>query len=185
MLNQIMKSMKKMALIAALAFAPAFLSQADELWKLSWRGTVYTNGSAGQIVARSFTEKDFINAAAVDNSLDPKSLAFVYRPLKHDTAIVSVLDGHFVADVIQMENNFTEVPNPTQTQIIRQAFLYDEAHGLNSPLGSAFGTETIKRDLNGNFTSYRFKGTMQYHIDSALYSGTFSTGSKIKDTSTP
>ena len=170
---------------AALMLAPSCLCHADELWKLSWRGTVYTNGSAGQIVARSFTEKDFINAAAVDNSLDPKSLAFVYRPLKHDTAIVALADGHFVADVIQMENNFTEVPNVAQTQIIRQAFLYDEAHGLNNPLGSAFGTESIKRDLDGNYTSYRFKGTMNYHIDAALYSGTFSTGSKVKDTSTP
>jgi len=157
--------------------------QADDLFKLSWRGTAYTTDGNGNVVAKTATEKDFIQKVATDNGLDPKSLVFVYRADKHDTAVVDASTGAFVADVIQMEYNFTDVSNSDQSKTVRQAFLYDEAH--SSALGSAFGTETAKRDSNGNLTSYSFRGTFQYSIpeNDAVYSGSFSTGARVKDTS--
>jgi hypothetical protein len=100
---------------------------------------------------------------------------------KHDTAVVRAADGAFVADVIQMEYSFTDVSNTNQTRTVRQAFLFDEAH--NGAVGSAFGTETARRDPNGNLTGYTFRGTFQYAFPESgeVYSGTFTTGARVRD----
>jgi hypothetical protein len=167
----------------------ALLSLSQPVWaegvnqfRLSWRGTVYTTVN-GQVTAHGVTERDFILKVAQDNGLDPKILAFVYRVDKHDTAVVLAANGTFVADVLQMEVNFTDVANSTQTRTVRQAFLYNEDH--TAPLGSAFGTETAKRDANGNIITYSFHGTFQYSIpeNGAVYTGSFSSGRRVLDTS--
>jgi len=159
------------------------VSHADDLFQLSWRGMAYSTGPNGQVITKPVSERDFIQKVATDNGLDPRTLVFVYRPDKHDTAVVMASNGAFVADVIQMEYNYTEVANSTDTQIVRQAFLYDEAH--SSALGSAFGTERAKRDANGNLLSDSFHGTFQYSIPETgvVYSGSFTSGRRIKDTS--
>jgi hypothetical protein len=166
-----------------LGLAQPFMSQADDLFRMTWRATVYTTGANGQVTAKSFTEKDFLKKVASDNGLEAKKLAFVYRPNKHDTAVVMAANGAFVADVIQMQYNFTDISNTTQTKIVRQAFLNDEAH--TSAIGSAFGTESVKRDADGNVLNDNFHGTFQYSIpeENSVYSGSFSTGARVKDTS--
>lgn len=170
-------------IVIALSLAGPLAASGDDLFRMSWRGTVYTTGPNGQVVAKSFSEKDFVKQVAADNGLDPKKLVFVYRPAKRDTAVVMASNGAFVADVIQMENNFTEVGNTNQTKIVRQTFLYDEAH--ESALGSAFGTETMRRDADGNILNDTFNGTFNYAIpdQNAVYTGKFSTGARVKDTS--
>jgi hypothetical protein len=157
---------------------------ADDLFRLTWHGKVYTSG-AGGVVIKSVSEKDFVQKVAQDNGLDPATLVFVYRPDKHDTAVVRASDGAFVADVLQMEYNFTEATNSTDTQTVRQALLYDEAHTI--ALGSAFGTEKTRRDPSGKITGYSFRGTFQYSIpeNGTVYSGTFAAGKRVVDTSTP
>src|SRR3989442_130993 len=89
-------------LILAVGLSQPLLSQADDLFRMSWHGTVYTTGANGQVVARGFSERDFVQRVAADNGLDPRTLVFVYRPDKHDTAVVQASNGQFVADVIQM-----------------------------------------------------------------------------------
>jgi len=172
-----------MALTIALGLAQPALMRADDLFRLTWRGTVYTTDANGNVSAKPVTERDFVQQVAANNGLDPKSLVFVYRPNKRDTAVVVAANGQFVSDVIQMENSYTEVANTAQTKIVRQTFLFDEAHP--NALGSAFGTESVKRDSNGNVLSDNFHGTFQYAIpeNNAVYSGTFSTGGRVKDTS--
>ena len=168
-----------------LALIAPLVANGDDLFRMTWRGTVYTTGANGQVVSKSFSEKDFVQQVATNNGLDPKTLVFVYRAAKRDTAVVLASNGQFVADVLQMENNFTDVGNSNQTRIVRQTFLYDEAH--DSALGSAFGTETVRHDANGNILNDSFHGTFQYAIpdQGTVYSGTFSTGARVKDTSTP
>jgi hypothetical protein len=189
-----MKLKQLIAIALGLGLIPS-LASADVLYRLSWRGTVYITGATGQVTAKSFSERDFINAYAAYNGVDPRTLAFVYRPIKHDTALVRVSDGGFVSDVIQMETDYTQVSNTGQTKMVRQAFLADEARGN---LGSAFGTESARYDEAGNLLTSSFHGTFQYSIrDTAgtidlplwlanlsppfVFSGTFSTGAKIKD----
>src|SRR4051812_2741405 len=111
-MNKPMKRRTLTALGFSLLFATAAVN-ADDLYRLSWRATVYTHDGNGQVIAHSLTEKDLIQKVATDNGLDPKSLAFVYRANKHDTAVVDAATGAFVADVYQMEYNFTEVSNST------------------------------------------------------------------------
>jgi len=167
----------------ALSLAGPLAASGDDLFRMSWRGMVYTTGDNGQVVAKSFSEKDFIKQVAANNGLDPKKLVFVYRPAKRDTAVVMASNGQFVSDVIQMENNFTDVGNTNQSKIVRQTFLYDEAH--ESALGSAFGTETVRRDADGNILNDSFAGTFNYALpdQNVVYTGKFSTGARVKDTS--
>jgi len=162
-------------------------ARAGDQYVLTWRGTVYTRNAAGQISARSFSEKDFINKAAQDNGIDPKQLVLVYRVDARDTAVAWAANGGFVADVLQLQYIFTDVPNATDTVVVRQAILNDvndPAHE-NTPLGSAFGTEKARRSADGTLLSYSFKGNFQYAIPEAgtIYTGTFATGKVLKDTS--
>jgi hypothetical protein len=157
------------------------LCRADDLFKMTWRGTVYYIGNNGQVVAKSFSEKNFVSQIAIDNGLDPKSLVFVYRPDKHDTAVVRASDGAFVSDVIQMEYDYTDVGNTNGSKVVRQAFLFTEAS--SDAMGSAFGTETMKHDGDGNLTGDSFHGTFNYTMTNAVFSGSFSTGGRVKDTS--
>ena len=177
-----MKSGVALAVLVAGMMAPA-LTQADDLFAMAWRGKAFSNGVNGTIVSRTITEQDFVRKVAVDNGLDPKSLIFVYRASKRDTAVVRRSDGAFIADVIQMEYSYTEVKNPSETAIVRQAFLFDENH--DSAIGSAFGRERTTRNKNGDLTACSFSGTFQYAIpeDNTVYNGTFTTGARIKDTS--
>jgi hypothetical protein len=161
-------------------FQPALL-KAEDLFRMSWHGTAYTTSSSGQVTAKPFSERDFIQKVATDNGMDTRDLAFVYRPRSHDTVVVRISDGWW-ADVIQMEYNFTEVSNSTQTKLIRQAFLYNDEQG-STPIGSAFGMETAKYNSDGALLSDSFHGTFQYSINGVVYSGSFSTGARVKDNS--
>jgi len=177
-----MKKYHRFLGLLVLSFLQTFALQADNLFRMTWHGKVYTSGPNG-VVVKTFTEKDFVQKVAADNGLDASSLVFVYRADKHDTAVVRASDGAFVADVLQMEYNYTEAKNTTDTQTVRQALLYDENHQI--ALGSAFGTEKVKRDANGNITGYNFRGTFQYSIpeNGAVYSGTFAASKRVADTS--
>src|SRR5258708_31015150 len=119
-----MKSFNALGIVTVLVLIQPLASHADDLFRLSWRGTVYTNGPSGQVMSRSFSEKDYVQQVAADNGLDPKALVFVYRPNQHDTAVVRLADGAFVSDVFQMEINFTEVGNTNQSKLVRLAFLF-------------------------------------------------------------
>ena len=170
----------------AIGLLPAFVSHAaDELFRLTWHGTVYTTTSTGGISVRSFSEREFIQRVAINNNLDPRTLAFVYRVNKHDTAVVRIADGSFVADVIQMEYNFTDISNANGTHTVRQAFLNTEALGA---IGSAFGVEVAPRDSHGNLLSYLFHGNFQFSVKGSdpilgegVYAGSFVTGARIRD----
>jgi hypothetical protein len=154
-----MRAKQLLALALTLGLIQPLVSQADDLFRMSWRGTVYTTGANGKVVARSFTEKDFVNRVAVNNGLDPRLLVFVYRPQKHDAAVVMATTGAFVGDAIQMEYSYTEVSDTNQTRIVRQAFIFDEQH--SGAIGSAFGTETIRWSAEGEILSSSFRGAFQ------------------------
>ena len=166
--------------ILILNFVQTFALQADDLFRMSWHGKVYTSGPNG-VVVRPFTEKDFIQKIAADNGLNPAGLIFVYRADKHDTAVVRASDGAFVADVIQMEYNYTEAKNSTDTQTVRQALLFDEYH--QNPLGSWMGLELRSFDAGGNLVSDTLNGWMQYSKPelNAVYGGSVITGKRIVD----
>src|SRR5262245_53241112 len=136
-----MKISKMLGMAVMIGLIGPVVSNADDLFRMSWKGTVYTTSGTTKVAARKITEKDFVNKVAADNGIDPRQLVFVYRPDKHDTAVVMLTNGEFVADVIQMEYSFTEASNANQTQTVRQAFLFDENH--ESALGSSFGTERL------------------------------------------
>lgn len=170
-------------MILSLGMAQVAVSEARDLYQLSWKGTKYTTSSAGKVVARPYTERDIIAKCASDNGItDLKSLVFVYVANEKDTEVVFAATGATVCEIFQLENSFTEVPSADGSTTARQAFLFNEAHG--QALGSAFGLERAKRNMNGDLVSYSYKGTFQFSIpeDGSVYSGTFTTGKRIKDT---
>jgi hypothetical protein len=173
-------------LLLTTALFSARWSKADDLFKLFWRGTYYTTGSDGHIIAVQFTEQDFVNKVGHDNGLDPATLVFVYRPDRRDTVVVRASDGKFIADVIQMEYTWTDVVNPTGSAIVRHALLFDEYH--QAALGSFFGIELSSRDGNGNLVNDTLSGTVLYSKPDigVVYGAKIWTGQRIVDrTGTP
>jgi hypothetical protein len=169
------------AMVAPTGAAPA--PQGYPQYALSWRGVGYTRNAAGNVVKMRMSDRDLVQKAAVDNGLNASELALVYRVEARDTAVVRKKDGSFVADVMQVQYVYVDVPNANGTTVVRQAMLYDEAHDM-TPIGSVFGTETSRTDASGNLKSYSFRGSFQYAIaeDDAVYSGTFTTGKPLFDT---
>ena len=172
-----------LGLFTTLSLLGPLTSRADDLFKMFWRGTYYTHDSSGHIVAVGFSEQDFVNQVANNNNLNANDLVFVYRPDKHDTAVVFKSNGAFVADVIQMEYNYTDVVNPTGKIIVRHALLYDEAHQV--PLGSFFGVETRTPNSSGGVSQDSLYGTVFYSKPDLdiVYNATISTGGRVNDTS--
>ena len=175
-----MKIKSLFAVAASVLLIQALDASADDFFHMTWRGTAFSTDGSGRIVTRTLTEMQFVQKVAADTGQDPSQLIFVYRPNKHDTVVVNKNTG-WTADVLQMEYNYTEVSNGTQTRTFRQAFLNDEYH--SGPLGSAFGNETLTRDSSGAITTYNFHGSFQYTIDGVIYSGTFNTGGRVPDKS--
>ena len=170
------------SLVAIILAATAALSTyADELYQISWRGTAYRTTESGKIVMRRVTEAEYVNRAAANNGLNPKTLALAYRANKRDIAVVRLSDGAFIADAIQLEYKFTEAGRSDGTQAYRQSFIFDEFH--DEAIGSAFGTERSKRDKNGNLAYFSYRGTFNYSRPEAgeVISGTFVTSRKIVD----
>jgi hypothetical protein len=180
--TEIMK--KRLVTAGATLFALLQLGtvEADDLFQMYWHGTYYTRNASGHIIAVQFTEQDFINRVAHDNGLDPSQLFFVYRPRKRDTVVVRS-NGAFVADIIQMENVYTDVNNPNSSVTVRHALLFDEAH--QNALGSWMGLELRTYDSQGNLVNDQLTGWMQYSIpeSNAVYGGQAYTGKRIVDNS--
>lgn len=175
----------RLAFVLAVTLASIAPSQlnADDLFRMFWRGTYYTHDSGGHIVGVGFSEQDFVNTVARNNGLNPNSLVFVYRPNKHDTAVVFASNGAFVADVIQMEYNYTDVANPAGKIIVRHALLYDEAH--DTPLGSFYGLETRQPNSSGGVSSDSLTGTVSYskQDEGKVFNARVWTGGRVNDTS--
>jgi hypothetical protein len=177
-----MKQRTILLLTAVFGLLQLSQAKADDLFQMFWHGTYYTTNATGHIVARQFTEQDFVNKVARDNGLDPAGLIFVYRPDKRDTVVVRS-NGAFVADVIQMQYVYTDVNNPSGTVIVRQALLFDENH--QNALGSWMGLETRSLNAQGGLVNDQLSGWMQYSIPelNAVYGGQAFTGNRVVDKS--
>ena len=158
--------------------APA--GYARELYLMSWKGTVYKSNGSG-VVAMRYSEKDIIAKVAADNGIaDVRSLAFVYVAEDQDTEVVFADTGEHVADIFQLEIKYVEIPTADGSLTVRQAFIFNEAH--EQALGSAFGIQHNKYNAFGERIAVSYKGNFQFSIpdEGAVYSGTFSTGKRLK-----
>lgn len=179
---------------------------ANDMFQISWKGSVHFTDESGNVVSRSFSDKDVVRVLAEERGLDPRDLVLVYRPAAFDTAVVFknleamnragasdqvVSDYQQMPDISQPDQR-TDVSNASGSEIVRQAFLFDEDHGISpgAQIGSIFGTERQKHDQDGNLSGESFHGTFQFAIPEAdgrwqqgVYSGNFSTGKRINDVS--
>lgn len=178
-----MKMRIALALVITIGSLGSLTARADDLFQMFWRINVYQKNSTGHIIAYRMSEQDFVNTIAHNNGLNPADLVFVYRPNKHDTAVVRRSNGAFVADVIQMEYNYFDMVNPTGAIIVRHALLYDENH--QTPLGSFFGTEYRSLTSGGALANDSLVGTVMYTKpdEGRIFVGQVSTGQRIVDTS--
>ncbi len=177
-----MKMRVVIGLIGLLSIGATLSTRADDLFQLFWRGTYYVkDANTGRITAVNFSEQDFVNKVAQDNNLNPADLVFVYRPDKHDTAVVRAATGQFIADVIQMEYTYTDVVNPTGKVIVRHALLFDEYH--QAALGSFFGLELRTLNAQGGLDNDQLVGTVLYGKpdEGTVWGASISTGPRIVD----
>ena len=178
---QIMKKYLWLFLVVALSGVEANTSFADDLFQLFWRGTYYAKNSTGHIVAVGFSEQDLVNQVAQSTGMDPSQLVLVYRPQKRDVAVVQN-NGAFVTSVMQMQNTYTDVNNPSGSVTVRHALLTDQSH--SDPLGSFFGLEVRTLNSGGGLVSDSLVGTVLYSKSDlgAVYSAKVTTGGRIADT---
>jgi hypothetical protein len=177
--------MKTALIVLALALQILSVSGQNNQYVLTWRGTAYSTNALGRVVATRFTERDIIKTIAANNEITDRNLAFVYRADKRDTAVVRLTDGWMVSDWQQIQYSYTDVASSNGTYTVKQAFLNDEYH--DQAIGSLFGIENWRRNANGATVSYSFRGSFQFAIPETgtVYSGTFSTGRRVIDTSDP
>jgi hypothetical protein len=175
-----MKNLKWLLLLGVLGVSHPNTLHADDLFQLFWRGTYYTTNSTGHIVAIRYSEQDVINKIARTTGLDAGSLVFVYRPRKRDAAVVQN-NGAPAASIVQMQDTFTDVVNPSGTVIVRHALLTDQSH--NSPLGSFFGLEIRTLNSNGGLVNDSLVGTVLYSKSEVpgVFGAQISTGGRIVD----
>jgi hypothetical protein len=183
----------------ALGLLQPALGQANELFQISWKGKIYFTDGTGKVVSKPFSDKDVVRVIAQNNGLNPNDLVLVYRPNAFDTAVVFKSTGAVVADYQQLPDvtqpdQRTDVTSSDGVTTVRHSFLFDERHGISpgQQIGSIFGTEKQKRDPNDGekVLSESFHGNFQFSIREAnnpdwqqgVYTGTFSTGKRIVDT---
>jgi hypothetical protein len=147
---------------------------------MNWNATGYTTNEHGRIVATNLTQRTLVDKVAADNGLDPKDLEFVYRVEKRDTAVVWKTNGVFVSDVYQMEYTFDDVSNLTGNVVYRETLLNDEYH--TNAIGTTWGVEDTAHNKAGYLTGYSYHGTFHYFFpeDNVIFTGTFSTGARVK-----
>jgi hypothetical protein len=178
-----MKISRAVVCLICLGLFQSITSHARELYAMSWKGTVYKSNGSG-VVAMRYSEKDIIAKVAADNGItDVKSLAFVYVADEQDTEVVFAATGEYVADVFQLEISYVDVPTANGLTVVRQAFIFNEAH--DQALGSAFGIQHNRFSPSGERIGVSYKGNFQFSIpeDGAVYSGTFATGKRLRTSS--
>jgi hypothetical protein len=159
--------------------------------EMHWRGTVLTTNLNGRAISKPWTEKEIINLIASNfgetNKAEIRDWVLAYRFLKRDVSVIKRSTGEFIADVIQLEYNYTEFPRPDGGNDI-QVFLFQEPRNL--AIGSAVGTVRLKFDVGGTITSFSFNGAFNYldlEADATpkwVVKGSFVTGRPLKDTPT-
>jgi hypothetical protein len=178
------KSTLLLAAIMALHYIPS--ACARDIYQMRWQGSAYRTDATGKVVRLKYTEKDIIQKCAQDNGItDVKALVYVYVANEQNTEVVWAATGETVCEVFQFEYSYTDVRSADDTQTVRQAFIFNEAH--DQAVGSVFGTEKSRRDAEGTLTSFSYHGSFQFAFPETgtVYSGSFSTGKRIRDAENP
>src|SRR5438874_696533 len=126
-----MKIGNLLGLAIGIGLTQPLLLHAQDMFAISWRGTIHYDDGTGRTVTKSYSDKDAVKMIADNNGLDPRDLVLVYRPDALDTAVVHKSTGEVVADYLQMPDIsrlgsswMTDVTSNGQT--VRQAFIFDE-----------------------------------------------------------
>lgn len=179
-----MKAMNAAALAMVMALGWVHSAKATDQFLLTWNAAGYTYNDKGQLVVTNNSAKTFIDKVAADNGLNPATLAFVYRVENLDTVVVDKTTGVFIADVYQMENNYTDITNLQNTVLVAQSPLTVEidTEGDLGNIGSIFGIQEYKYNAAGDLVTFSYHGSFQYTLpgQSVVFSGTFSTGARVK-----
>lgn len=186
---------KTIALIIAAGLVQPVICNAHDQYQLKWHGTLYYNDDSGNLIVQRFSDKDVVAAIAKRENVDPGGLVLVYRADAFDTAVVDKATGGAQINVdylqlpdVSFTNNFmTEVSNGKEN--VRQAFVIDEYH--SQAIGSVVGIEKQSFNRDGSLKKDKFRGSFQFSYPAGqptggfpygIYSGTFSTGKQIVDT---
>jgi hypothetical protein len=181
-----MKNLKLWILAAGLMLSQLSSAHARDIYVLQWHGFAYTTNASGKVIQKQYSAKDIIKKCAQDNGItDLKALAYVYVVDEQNTEVVWAATGATVCEVFQFEYVHTDVSSADGKRVVRQAFMFTE--GYDQAIGSIFAGEQSRRNSNGNLASYNYHGRFQFAFPDAgtVYSGTFTTGRRIRDAASP
>jgi hypothetical protein len=164
----------------------------SETYVLNWNATLYYTDSSGRFTSRTWTSQDIVRKFLNDRGIAYSSAyTLVYRPDKRDTVVIKIGDPvppnqtFPPADYLTFEFTYTDFPNINNTWTLKQACINDEYHS-GTVMGSLVGWEYSVKNSSGYRSGYSFSGTFQFASADAtpngpagVYSGYFSTGSKV------
>jgi hypothetical protein len=173
----------KLMLIAGIVLI-SWPALSRDVFRVSWRGTAYTTNQQGRVVARAYSEREFIEKYAANTGVNPRSLAVGYVHDEEEPAeeieIVDATNGASVANVFQFLGGLA-VTSSDGTQTQRRRLIYDEAHRRVS-LGDIWGSERLRRNADGQIISFSYHGRFEFSIpeEHTVYVGSFSTGKRLE-----
>jgi hypothetical protein len=174
----------KLMLIAGIVLIHAWPAWSRDVFRISWRGTAYTTNQNGRVVARAYSEKEFIERYAANTGVDPRTIAVGYVHDEEEPAeeleIVDASNGASVANIFQFLGGLA-VTSSDGTQTQRRRFIYDEAH-RRVALGDMSGSERLRRNADGRIISFSYHGRFEFSIpeENTVYVGTFLTGRRLE-----
>src|SRR5207237_10313014 len=99
-----MKTGNMLGLAIAIGLMQPLASSAQDMFAMSWRGTVHTDDGTGRGITKSYSDKDVVKVVADHNGLNAKDLILVYRPDAFDTSVSNKNTGEVYSDYVQLPN---------------------------------------------------------------------------------
>jgi len=149
----------------------------------------YTLNGRGEIAMHPGNQREFVDVAAQNSSLSPKSLVLAYDTVADALEVVRRDDGTVVSTVMTFVGT-TDVLTAGKDREYRQSLL--ALSGTDTPIaGSVDGPIHIGYDGSLNIIAYRWEGDFQYSIPgdkntpNRVVHGHFVLGDELKTKATP
>ncbi len=148
-------------LATVLCFLSITLAARADLFRVMISTRTYSLNGNGEVTLRVGNQRQFIDLAAQNSSVDPKTLVLAYDTVADALEVVRKSDGSLISTVMSFSGGLN-IENAGETRSYRQAFI--TLPGSNVANGSVDGFIRISFDGQDNISAYHWEGDFQYNI---------------------
>lgn len=153
------------AAVALLALASITFSARADLFVVDISTRTYMLNGKGEVTFRAGNQRQIIDLAAQNASVDAKVLVLAYDTDTDAFEVVRKDDGTIIQTIMSFSSP-TDVENAGKTREYRQAFV--TLPNSNAVNGSIDGSVRISYDSKANITAFRWNGSFQYSIPGSM-----------------